>query len=202
MTRKIKDAPKAPNSTTKKKAAVAVKKVVKKRAVKKKVAKKPPRPKNYLNNKDLLAQVITSKEQGQMTDRLAHMLQTLCARYGKKGNFANYTYNEDMQAYAMMMLVRTWNSFKPEKSNNPFAFFTQCIKNSFIQFLNQEKKQRNIRDSLLVDSGLAPSLTYQMEQEAAQKKAQQEGYETDNDEDPVVDRPEAQKGSDEEILKY
>jgi len=202
MTRKTKEAPKDPDSTTKKKTAAAVKKVVKKKAVKKKAAKKPPRPKNYLNNKDLLAQVIISKEQGQMTDRLAHMLQTLCARYGKKGNFANYTYNDDMQAYAMMMLVRTWNSFKPEKSNNPFAFFTQCIKNSFIQFLNQEKKQRNIRDSLLVDSGLAPSLTYQMEQDAAQKKAQQEGYERDSDDDPVHDRPDPQKTSDEEILKY
>lgn len=202
MTRKIKDAPKDPTSTTKKKAAVAVKKVVKKAVKKKAAKKKPPRPKNYLNNKDLLAQVIMSKEQGQMTDRLAHMLQTLCARYGKKGNFANYTYNDDMQAYAMMMLVRTWNSFKPEKSNNPFAFFTQCIKNSFIQFLNQEKKQRNIRDSLLVDNGLAPSLTFQMEQEAAQKKAMQEGYENDGDEDPVLERPDAQKASDDEIVKY
>ena len=163
--------------------------VIKKEAVSKKptkkkkvVIKKPPRPKNYLNNKDLLAEVVTSKENGQMTNKLAHMLQTLCARYGKKGNFANYTYNEDMQAYAMMMLVRTWNSFKPEKSNNPFAFFTQCIKNSFIQFLNQERRQRDIRDVLLVDNGLSPSLTYQMEQEALQKKASEDGHNT-NDED-------------------
>lgn len=111
----------------------------------------------YLNNKELLAEVMRSKEMGQMSNELAMMLQLLCSRYAKKGNFINYSYNEDMQAYALMMLVRTWNSFDPEKSNNPFAFFTQCIKNSFIQFLNQEKRQRDVRDVMLIDQGMNPS---------------------------------------------
>lgn len=111
----------------------------------------------YLSNRELLAEVKKAKKKGEMSNELARMLQMLCSRYAKKGNFVNYTYNEDMQAYAMMMLVRTWNSFNPEKSSNPFAFFTQCIKNSFIQYLNQEKRQRNIRDLVLVDQGLNPS---------------------------------------------
>jgi DNA-directed RNA polymerase specialized sigma24 family protein len=111
----------------------------------------------YLSNRELLAEVKKAKKKGEMSNQLARMLQMLCSRYAKKGNFINYTYNEDMQAYAMMMLVRTWNSFNPEKSSNPFAFFTQCIKNSFIQYLNQEKRQRNIRDLVLVDQGLNPS---------------------------------------------
>ena len=81
-----------------------------------------------------------------MSNDLAKMLQLLTSRYAKKGNFANYTYNDDMQSYAMLMLVKTWNSFDPAKSSNPFAFFTQCIKNSFIQYLNYEKRQRDIRD--------------------------------------------------------
>ncbi len=90
--------------------------------------KKPTKRKtNYLSNKSLLAEVIKSKEAGTMSDELAKMLQLLTARYGKKGNFANYTYNEDMQAFAMMSLVKTWNGFDPNKSSNPFAFFTQCI---------------------------------------------------------------------------
>lgn len=146
----------------------------KKKVAKKKVVKpKKPRKVNYLNNKDLMLQVALSKEQEQMTDRLAHMLQTLAARYGRKGNFANYTYNDDMQAYAMMMLVRTWNRFDPAKSNNPFAFFTQCIKNSFIQFLNQERRQRDIRDVMLVDNGLDPSYTFQ-EAHAAKRDAERQ----------------------------
>ena len=114
----------------------------------------------YLTNKELLAAVVESKTKGRMSDTLAKMLQLLCARYAKKGNFVNYSYNEDMQAYAMMMLVRTWNSFNPEKSDNPFAFFTQCVKHSFIQYLNQERKQRDVRDILLIDQGLNPSYAY------------------------------------------
>lgn len=111
----------------------------------------------YLNNKELLAEVKKSKKKGQMSDVLARMLQLLCSKYAKKGNFINYSYNEDMQAYAMMMLVRTWGSFDSDKGSNPFAFFTQCIKNSFIQYLNQEKRQRDVRDVLLIDQGLNPS---------------------------------------------
>ena len=111
----------------------------------------------YLNNRELMAAVHESKAKGQMSDTLAKMLQLLCARYAKKGNFVNYSYNDDMQSYALLMLVRTWNSFNPAKSSNPFAFFTQCIKNSFIQYLNQEKRQRVIRDEMLVDQGMSPS---------------------------------------------
>ena len=117
-------------------------------------------PKNYLNNKDLLAEVIKSKKQGKMTDKMAIMLQLLCARFGKKGSYCNYSFNDDMQAYAMYMLVKTWDSFDPKKSKNPFAFFTECIYHSFVQYLNLEKKQRDIRDSVLVNNGLMPSNTF------------------------------------------
>ncbi len=58
------------------------------------------------------------------------------------------------------MLVKTWDSFDPAKSSNPFAFFTQCIKNSFIQYLNYEQRQRDIRDEVLVDKGMSPSFGY------------------------------------------
>lgn len=85
---------------------------------------------------------------------------TFVCRRGKYIYVTGNSYNEDMQGYAMMMLVRTWKSFDPEKSQNPFAFFTQCIKNSFIQLLNQEKKQRSLRDTMLVSSGLCPSHTF------------------------------------------
>lgn len=115
----------------------------------------------YLTNKEMLAELKRCKKKGQMSDILARMLQLLCSRYAKKGNFINYSYNEDMQGYAMMMLVRTWNSFDPDKSSNPFAFFTQCIKNSFIQYLNHEKRQRDVRDLMLIDQGLNPSYGYE-----------------------------------------
>lgn len=132
----------------------------------------------YLNNKELLAEVKKSKKEARMSDALAKMLQLLCSKYAKKGNFVNYSYNEDMQAYAMMMLVRTWNSFDPDKSNNPFAFFTQCVKNSFIQYLNQEQRQRDVRDLLLIDSGLNPSYGYDDSDEGGPKIEDERDFDT------------------------
>lgn len=114
----------------------------------------------YLTNKELLAEIKRSKTAGEMSNMLARMLQLLCSKYAKKGNFVGYSYNDDMQSYAMMMLVRTWKSFDPEKSSNPFAFFTQCIKNSFIQYLKQEQGQRRVRDLLLINQGLNPSYNF------------------------------------------
>ena len=118
-----------------------------------------------LNNHDMLIEVAKSKKIDDITPTLAKMFILIVSRYAKKYNYANYTYNDDMQSYALMMLVKTWRSFNPKKSQNPFAFFTQCVKNSFSQYLNQEKKQRNIRDEMLVDQGLTPSYTYQSEYE-------------------------------------
>ncbi len=114
----------------------------------------------YLNNKELLAALKQSNERGKMTDELAVMLHRLCERYSTRGNFVNYSYREDMVGYALLMLVRTWKSFDAEKSNNPFAFFTQCVKNSFIQFLNQEKRHRDLRDTLISQQGLSPSFGF------------------------------------------
>ena len=172
----------------------------KKKAKKKKAKTKKKKKKNYLNNKDLLAEVLKSKQNDppKMTEKLAKMLQMLCARYGSRGQFAGYTYNEDMQAYAMMMLVRTWNSFNPEKSNNPFAFFTQCVKNSFIQYLNSEKRHRTIRDELMVNEGLNPSYTYQLEHEAKNEERRKQLHE---ERENPLESPLEQKDK-EDLLEY
>ena len=150
---------------------------VKKTTVKRQPAKPRTKKKtNYLNNADLLAEVIKSKEQGRMTDKLARMLTMLTSNYSKKHIFASYTYNDDMQAYAMMMLVRTWHKFDETRFSNPFAFYTQCIKSSFIQYLNQEKRQRVIKDEILVKKGLTPSFNYQLEYESQKKVEDEEDH--------------------------
>lgn len=138
-------------------------------------APKKKKKKKYLNNADMLIELEKSRERGQMTERLGHMLQTLATRYASQGNFAGYSYVDDMKAYAMYMICRTWHRFDPSKSNNPFAFFTQCIKHSYYQFLNKEKRQRVIRDELLVYSGMNPSNTYLSEYEDEMKEQREMG---------------------------
>ena len=188
--KKIPSKKKTKKKTTKKKVTkkkakkkVAKKKVTKKKVVKKKVAKKKVFKKkrrrrtkhDYIDKKELLAEVIGCKEADVMSNKLASMLQLIAKKFAQSRNLAGYTYSEDMQAFAMMMLVKTWRAFKPEKSNNAFAFYTQCIKNSFIQFLNQEKAVRNLRDKLIVAQGGLPSYTYQ--EEYRQKHSPKKGDE-------------------------
>ena len=185
----------------------ATKKSTKKKTSKKKVSTKPaaettpkvrkPRKRGayYIDRKELLAEVVASKKIDRMSDRLAALLTLLTEKYAKKANFARYTYNDDMQGYARMMLVRQWRGFDPEKSDNPFAYYTQCIKNSFKQFLNAEKKQRTVRDELLVDQGLNPSYTYSIEYEERQRGALHEEQEV-----PTTDVAESYTETEEEIV--
>lgn len=162
----------------------------KKPTVKKKATvKRKPRAKGkyYINRAELFQDVLDSKKAGKMTDGLAAKLTLLTSKYARSAQYARYTFNDDMQGYANMMLVRTWDSFKPDKSDNPFAFYTQCIKNSFIQYLNKEKKQRNIRDAVLVNNGLSPSYTYQTEYQEQQDAERRERAEEDFDSIDQID---------------
>lgn len=139
--------------------------------------------KNYLSKKELLLSYAESKLLGKMSDSFARKLQLLTSKYARSARWGRYTFNDDMQSYAMMMLVKTWKAFDPEKSNNPFAFYTQCVKNSFIQYWNQEKRQRTIRDELLVDQGLTPSFTYQLEQSEDGARVATDEQHTDKSDD-------------------
>lgn len=123
-------------------------------------AKKKKKTKNYINNADLLVEIKKSKEQGKMTDEFAKMMLLLAKRYSSQGSYASYTYVEDMESYALMTVCKVWNSFNEEKSNNPFAYFTQTIKRAFWQYMYQEEKHRDIRDEMLMQGGELPSHTY------------------------------------------
>jgi DNA-directed RNA polymerase specialized sigma subunit len=122
------------------------------------MAKKPAR--NYLSNHNLLEQMELSKQQNKMTDELSKMVMLLCERIANRPNFAAYTYIDDMKSYALLNIVKNWRSFDATKSSNVFSYLSTYIFNSFIQYLKAEKKQRNIRDSLLVHEGLDPSRTF------------------------------------------
>lgn len=118
------------------------------------------KPKNYLNNKSLLEEIAISKKQGQMTNKLATMLQLLVKRFASRGNYSGYTYVEDMKAYAMLVFVKVWDRFDETKYTNAFAYYTTCVYNSFNQYLNKEKKQRDVRDEILLKKGLDASQSY------------------------------------------
>jgi hypothetical protein len=101
------------------------------------------------------------KDHGMMTPKLAHMFIKLCERYATRSNWRGYTYNEEMRGQALLQLSQIGLQFDESKSQNPFAYYTAAITNSFTRVLNIEKKMQNIRDDILEQNGLNPSYTRQ-----------------------------------------
>ncbi len=104
-----------------------------------------------------------SADHGKMTNQLAMMYMKLCERYGTRANWRGYTYNDEMQSQALMQLSQIGLQFDESKSDNPFAYYTAAITNSFTRILNIEKKNQAIRDDLLEYNGMMPSFTRQNE---------------------------------------
>lgn len=114
-----------------------------------------------------------SKEHGRITENLGRMFIKLSERYAQRSNWRGYTYIEEMKGQAILQLSQIGLQFDESKSENPFAYYTAAVTNSFTRILNIEKKNQNIRDDLLEDAGLTPSTTRQYQHEYAEETARQ-----------------------------
>jgi len=102
-----------------------------------------------------------NKEHGKMTNNLARMFLKLCERYATRGNVRGYTYNDEMRGQAILQLTQIGLQFDESKSDNPFAYYTAAVTNSFVRIINIEKRNQNIRDDILEMNGMNPSWTRQ-----------------------------------------
>lgn len=98
---------------------------------------------------------------GKATDQLARMWMKLVDRYATRGNVRGYTYNDEMKGQAILQLAQIGLQFDESKSNNPFAYYTAAVTNSFVRIINLEKRNQNIRDDILEMNGMNPSWTRQ-----------------------------------------
>jgi len=136
-----------------------------------------------------------SKDHGRITENLGKMFIKLSERYAQRSNWRGYTYVEEMRGQAVLQLSQIGLQFDESKSENPFAYYTAAVTNSFTRVLNIEKKNQNIRDDMLESHGLTPSLTRQNQQEYAEENARQaELYKNfrmpKSEEDPIEDESE------------
>jgi len=102
-----------------------------------------------------------SKDHGKATNNLAMMWMKLCDRYATRGNVRGYTYNDEMRGQAILQLAQIGLQFDESKSQNPFAYYTAAVTNSFVRVINIEKRNQNIRDDILEMNDLNPSYTRQ-----------------------------------------
>jgi hypothetical protein len=117
-----------------------------------------------------------NKDHGQITNTLAKMYIKLCERYATRGNVRGYTYNDEMRGQAILQLTQIGLQFDESKSNNPFAYFTAAVTNSFVRIINIEKRNQVIRDDLLEMNGMNPSYSRTVSGEHAAAIKRHEGY--------------------------
>jgi hypothetical protein len=85
----------------------------------------------YVKNSDLMRAIKESKEKGQLTRETIEMFVLMTDGISKKMAYKNEEDKQDCIAFALEDLCKYWDRFNPEKSNNPFAYFTQIAKNGF-----------------------------------------------------------------------
>jgi len=70
-----------------------------------------------------------------------------------KPNFVNYMFREDMISDGIENCVQYIHNFNPERSQNPFAYFTQIIHFAFLRRIQKEKKQLEIKNKIIERTG-------------------------------------------------
>ena len=115
---------------------------------------------HYVNNKDFLnalenyfAEVSRAEEKGldkpPIPRYVGECFLKIANHLSYKPNFVNYMFKEDMICDGIENCVRYIHNFNPEKSKNPFAYFTQIIYYAFLRRISLEKKQLEIKNKIL-----------------------------------------------------
>lgn len=112
-----------------------------------------------------------NQDHGKISHRLALMFMKLVDRYSQRANWRGYTYVDEMRGQALLQLSAVGLQFDESRSDNPFAYYTVTVSNAFTRILNLEKRCQNIRDDILVQNGVTPSMTRQLQNEMDQKLA-------------------------------
>jgi len=122
------------------------------------------RSEHYVNNKDFLTAIVAYKKlikeaeelgkpKPRITNYLGECFLKIATHLSYKPNFVNYMFKDDMICDGLENCVQYINNFNPEKSSNPFAYFTQIIHYAFLRRIQKEKKQLEIRQKIIERSG-------------------------------------------------
>lgn len=125
---------------------------------------------HYVNNKELLAALIEyrenvaiAKQQDKVKPRISNYLGgcflKIATHLSYKPNFVNYMFREDMISDGIENCIQYIHNFDPEKSRNPFAYFTQIIHYAFLRRIQREKRQLDIKNKIVEKSGYEALMT-------------------------------------------
>ena len=125
---------------------------------------KRKRSEHYVNNKEFLAALIDYRERVALAAERGETKPVIPRYIGEcflkiathlsfKPNFVNYMFKDDMVSDGIENCVQYIHNFNPEKSQNPFAYFTQIIHYAFLRRIQREKRQLEIKNKILEKSG-------------------------------------------------
>ena len=128
------------------------------------MARRRTKSEHYVNNKEFLAALIKYREDreiAQLQDKprpvipryIGECFLKIANHLSFKPNFVNYMFKEDMISDGIENCVQYIHNFNPEKSKNPFAYFTQIIHYAFLRRIQREKRQLEIKNKILEKSG-------------------------------------------------
>ena len=119
---------------------------------------------HYVNNKEFLEAMVAFKQMVREAEEngkerpivpmyVADCIMKIATHLSYKPNFVNYMFKDDMICDGIENCLQYIDNFDPEKSTNPFAYFTQIIYFAFLRRIQKEKKQLEIKTKLLERSG-------------------------------------------------
>lgn len=128
--------------------------------------KKPVDPKNpnhYIDNKLFFQEIAVykkaydkakkaNKELPQISNYLGDCVLRIAKGLGQKHNFRNYSFIKDMISTGVETCIKNMHSFDPDKSTNPFSYFTQVCFFAFLSVIQKEKKQSMIKKKMILSS--------------------------------------------------
>lgn len=120
----------------------------------------PTKGKHYIDNKKFFTAILQHKrevsiakaenrEAPRIPPYIGECLYKIATRLSLKPNFISYTFRDEMISDGLENCVNYLNNFDPEKSDNPFAYFTQIIWFAFIRRIDKEKKHLYIKQKTL-----------------------------------------------------
>ena len=137
---------------------------------------------HYVDNKVFLQAMIEYKDRCEkaekrkrkkppVTNYIGECFLKIANHLSYRPNFINYTYRDDMISDGIENCLQYMNNFDPDKSDNPFAYFTQIIYYAFIRRIQKEKKQMQVKAKIIANAGVE-NMMDQLEGDDAQYQSQ------------------------------
>ena len=120
---------------------------------------------HYVDNKMFLQAMIEYRDKCKkaeeknrkkplVTNYIGECFLKIANHLSYRPNFINYTYRDDMISDGIENCLQYMSNFNPEKSSNPFAYFTQIIYYAFIRRIQKEKKQMQVKAKIIANAGV------------------------------------------------